>query len=900
MRIVTAIWVVFIFASGISADEAVDYKRDVRPLLTQKCAACHGAFKQESGLRLDVGVLIRQGSDNGKVVLPGNAAESPIIHRVAAADLDFRMPPQGEGQMLNSEQIALLSAWISQGASIPDEEVIPADPREHWAYQRPVRSPLPEMTDSRWSHPIDAFISDGHRQLSLSPVDVADRYTLLRRLHLDLTGLPPTRLQIQMFANEQSAGAWIRVVDQLLDSPHYGERWGRHWMDVWRYSDWDGFQQELRSSQRHIWRWRDWIVQSLNVDKGYDRMIMEMLAGDEIAPADRSVLAATGFLARNFHKSNRNIWLDATVEHTSKAFLGTTLNCARCHDHKYDPIAQQEYYRFRAIFEPHRVRIDRLPRQPDLMKDGLPRAFDSELVAETYLYVGGNEKHPDKENPLPPAVPAVIGGEFFIDLVELPLLVSWPSLREFAVDEDLSEARMRLEQVKQQLAQAHVKADEDSSTSDGVPTSDPAGLRLALTAARLRLQSLEARLAADRAKSGLDGAAADDSRKQQLASEAMRLERDFELRRAELTVLQKKEALACVESDDKQDEKKKAAAVAALKRQIREAEKAVTTARETAQKSDVDYTPVGPDYPRTSSGRRLALARWITSAKNPLTARVAVNHIWMRHFGKPLVENVFDFGLRSPRPVYGDLLDWLAVELMENGWSMKHLHRLILTSRTWRLASSAGKRRAAAREIDPDNQNLWKANVRRMDAEIIRDSVLAVSGQLDPALGGPETGFQEADASVRRSLYVQHAYEKQATMLVLFDAASPNECYRRSESIIPQQALALANSSLALSQSRQLARLLSQEVDDFDAVGQAQFVEQAFLHVLSRPPSAEEASACVGFLWAQAETLSEPTKLTTFSGGAAPTVEPAEDPLLRARENLVHVFLNHNDFITIR
>ena len=897
MRVLVGISILMSTAGAICADERVEYERDIRPLLTHKCAACHGAMKQESGLRLDAGVLIRRGSDNGAVVLPGNAADSQILHRVASNDVDERMPPEGKGEPLNAEQIALLREWIDEGALIPDEETIPEDPRKHWAYQPPVRPALPQVSDDRRSHPIDAFISAGHERIRLVPVEPADRHTLLRRLYFDLIGLPPTRGQIQAFVDDRSSGAWMRVVGQLLASPHYGERWGRHWMDVWRYSDWDGFKNELRASQRHIWRWRDWIVQSLNSDKGYDQMIAEMLAGDEIAPEDSSVLAATGFLARNFHARNRNIWLDATVEHTAKAFLGMTLNCARCHDHKYDPIAQQDYYRFRAIFEPHHVRTDRLPGQSDLMKDGLPRAYDSDLTAETYLYVRGNEKHPDKDNPLTPAVPDVIGGDFAVQAVELPLQVSWPALSKFAIEEDLDRARTERHDAEKQLAKARGDTAADSGDS---ATPEKAQLELACTAARLRLQSLEARLAADLAKSGLDKAAADESRISELAAEATRLEHEYRLCDAELTVFQKKAALARVEANEEMNEKEKTAAIAAVKRQLTQSEKALTAAREAAEKTDATYTSIGPNYPRTSSGRRLALARWIISTDNPLTARVAVNHIWMRHFGEPLVENVFDFGLNSPRPQHGDLLDWLSVELMENDWSMKHIHRLIVTSRTWQLASSAGSSQTSSHEIDRDNQFLWKANVRRLDAEIVRDNVLAVSGQLDPTLGGGETGFQDADNSVRRSLYVQHAYEKQAAMLVLFDAASPNECYRRSESIIPQQALALANSSLALGQSRQFARLLWKEVTAAGDDVHAEFVRQAFLQMLSRPPAPEELMACTCFLTDQAKRLSDPSVLTTFSGGAKPKVEPAADPHSRARENLIHVLMNHNDFITIR
>jgi len=847
-----------VIAGHLQAADQVDYQRDVKPIFAQKCGVCHSALKQEAGLRLDAGKLIRDGSDGGAVVVPGNADASLLIEKVTAEDPDERMPPDGASTPLDAKQVALLKKWINAGALIPADEVIPANPREHWAYQVPTRPKMPKTDEELWSHPIDAFVAREHRRLGLKAVGVADRYTLLRRVYMDLIGLPPTREQIKAFIDDESPDAWQRVVDSLLDSKHYGERWGRHWMDVWRYSDWDGYKAQLRGSQRHIWRWRDWIVKSLNDDKGYDRMIVEMLAGDEIAPNDSSVIPATGFLARNFHKSNRNMWLDATVEHTAKAFLGMTLNCARCHDHKFDPLPQTAYYQFRAIFEPHNVRTDRIAGQADLMKDGVPRAFDADLEAKTFLYVRGNDKHPDKDNPMTPAVPSVLGGTFKIEPVKLSLDSYYPALKDFIIKEQLAAAR------KQPLAD-------------------------------LRVESLMARQAADRAKF----TANDPEKTKKLAVTAANLERQLNVKQAELTVGKKKTALQMAESSAEKDKKKKQAAIKKAKTELADADKKLSTAQDALKKNDGSYTPLGKEYPRTSSGRRSALARWIATKENPLTARVAVNQIWMRHFGSPLVDNVFDFGLRSARPRHVELLDWLAVELMENKWGMKHIHRLIVTSRTWQLASSA-RLENPAYKVDRDNHYLWRANVRRLDAEIIRDNLLGVAGQLDKTLGGQDIDFRQGETSRRRSIYLQHAYEKQMTMLVLFDAASPTDCYRRSESIVPQQALALANSPLSLGQSRLLAAQLWKETAAESSERESHFLRAAFLQILSRPPDDEELSVCRQFLTDQAATLSDLSKLTTFSGGSNPQVKPASDPHQRARENLVHVLMNHNDFVTVR
>ena len=387
-----------------------------------------------------------------------------------------------------------------------------------------------------------------------------------------------------------------------------------------------------------------------------------------------------------------------------------------------------------------------------------------------------------------------------------------------------------------------------------------------------------------------------------LAKEAARLERQLKLAEAESAWVLKQRAWKKAETSPEKDEQKKKAGIAAAKKELDAAEKALAVAKTEFNKTDAKYTPIGTEYPRTSSGRRLALARWITDRQNPLAARVAVNHIWMRHFGEPLVQNVFDFGLRTEKPRHADLLDWLAVEFVENDWSMKHLHRLIVTSRTWQLASTADERLSEKNSrIDPDNYLLWRANVRRLDAELIRDNVLAVSGSLDKILGGADIDFRQGEESKRRSVYLRHAYEKQMKMLVIFDAASPNECYRRSESIIPQQALALANSSLALGQSRLLAGSLWKESTEKEPDDSSiEFVRLAYLQILSRPPAEKELTLCLKFLDNQAKLLADSSKLKTFIGGEKPKIQPASDSAQRARENLVQVLLNHNDFVTIR
>lgn len=880
-----------IIALDAQADE-IDYLRDIKPLLAEKCSACHGALKHEAGLRLDAGTLIRAGSTNGNVLEPGQAMDSLLIERVVETDFDQRMPPEGVGESLNAKQVEILKKWINQGAVIPEHEAIPGDPRDHWAYQIPHKTVVPDNDDSQSSNPIDSFIRSKQSALGLESVGQADGHTLLRRLYFDLIGLPPSTMQLEDFLSNPSPEAWNDTVDELLNRPQYGERWGRHWMDVWRYSDWDGYKQQLRGSQRHIWHWRDWIIHSLNSDKPYDQMIVEMLAADEVTPTDSETLAATGFLARNYHKSNRNIWLDATVEHTAKAFLGMTLNCARCHDHKYDPIPQRTYYEFRAIFEPHQVRTDRVPGQLDIKLDGIPRAFDADLSASTFLFEGGNEKKPDEDSPIDPGTPSILGGTFQIQPVALPVESYVPALREFVVAEQRAVWKNQLVNAENKLKESAIAQGESFVAHNYAVTA------LQYAVAALRVESFEARLAADQVK-------IDEPESEPLtlplAVTAASTERKLNAKLAELAVAQKELALNKLRSKEPGNPKQKAA-IAKAKGEFEKANKKLQAARSALNKQDAKYTPLNKQYPKTSSGRRLALARWIGSKNNPLTARVAVNQIWMRHFGEPLVDNIFDFGLRSPKPKLALLLDWLAVEFMENGWSQKHIHRLIVTSQTWQQASSSNPGEVANnnRSIDPDNKFLWRMNARRLDAEIIRDNVLSVSGQLDSTIGGPDIDFRKGESTRRRSVYLRHAYEKQMRMLVLFDAANPNECYRRSESVVPQQALALINSSICLDNSRLLARQLWTEHASGNEKQNVEFLNAAFLQILGRPPSRPEIDASLEFLVEQTELLSDTKALDVFVGGKPATVKPADNPESRARENLVHVLMNHNDFVTVR
>jgi hypothetical protein len=865
-----------------AAGEPIDYVAQIKPVLVARCYACHSALRHKSGLRLDTAQLLVQGGDGGPAIEPGHADNSLLIDMLTGA-LGTRMPPESEGAALTADELAHFRQWIDEGAMAPPEAP-QADPRDHWAFHAPVRPAPPTTASAAWvRNPIDAFLAANYQAHGLTPAPPADKSVLLRRVCLDLTGLPPTRDELLAFESDESPQAYEAVVDHLLSSPRYGERWARHWMDVWRYSDWGGYKNEVRFSARHIWRWRDWIVESLNSDKGYDQMVVEMLAGDEVAPVDPDTLRATGFLARNWFKFNRNVWLDNTVEHTAKAFLGVTMNCCRCHDHKYDPINQSDYFAMRAIFEPHNVRTDRVPGQADVMKDGVARVFDAKPDEPTFLFVRGNDKQPDVEHPIKPGVPEVLGGKFEVTPIDLPVAAWYPALRD-----DLSAAELR----GAARAVAALKTAEKS-----VDAKSPAGrLAAAKTATAAAAQaSLAARLAAERAKYGL----APGGDASQLALAAGHAEAELGLRRAEEAQVVAQQELAVATAALKPNDVVARGKVSAAALALASATSKIAAAHVALLRPSSDYPPLGEQFPRQSTGRRLAFARWIANRQTPLAARVAVNHIWLRTFGAPLVDNMFDFGTRSPQARNQPLLDWLAVELMEHGWQLKHIQRLLVTSSAYRMQSGVadGAQAALAADMaaDRDNRYQWRMNPRRLEAEAVRDALFHLAGDLDATLGGPDIACRLFATTPRRSIYLRHAYEKQAKFLELFDGASVNECYRRSESVVPQQALALANSDVSLDQSRLLAGKLAGLAAGRDAT----FIRFAFEQVLNREPTAGEVDESQKFLAAQTERLRDPAKLTPFAPDAKSAVAPSADAAQRARENLVHVLCNHNDFLTI-
>lgn len=882
---------------GASADEGVDYLQSIKPVLHERCTACHGALKQEAGLRLDTAALAKSGGDSGPAIISGDAASSLMIQRVAAADEAERMPP--EGKPLMPEQIAALRAWIAQEAPAPADEAPEQHPRDHWAFRPIVRPPTPTVANVVWvRNPIDAFIAQKHEEFELTAPATAPPEVLLRRVHFDLIGLPPSEDELVQVLAAGGDDWYEPLVARLFDDPRHGERWARHWMDIWRYSDWWGLGEQLRNSQPHIWHWRDWIVESLNRNTPYDEMVRLMLAADELHPTDSDKLRATGFLARNWALFGRNLWMEETVEHVAKGFLGLTMNCAKCHDHKFDPIEQVDFYRMRAFFEPYHVRLDKVADETDFARDGIPRVFDGAVGEPTYLFVRGQESQPDKSAAIAPGVPEIVNfGDLAIRPVSLPREAWQPERRPGVLESYIYVAQEKVAAADAALAMAKKKLEAAEKRDRGEAEIHAA--ELAADAARAELSSVEHRAAAMRAAwakaddSTGDAKLAEDERS--LAAEAVGAERKAAEAKARHAVADVELRLLDAAADAK----------AALETELATARETLTKAEQSAATAVTDadqFTPLlgakwtptrfllstaddpTVTFPDHSTGRRSALAAWITDRRNPLTARVAANHIWARHMGAPLVATVFDFGRKGTPPMHPELLDWLAAELIDSGWDMKHLHRLIVTSSAYRMSSSTSGGEANLAK-DPDNLRLWRRSPARLESEVLRDSILQLAGTLDLSRGGPPVLPAAQADSTRRSLYFVHSNNERNPFLTTFDAALVKECYRRDESVVPQQALALSNSRLVHDAARQIAeRLSASNAADRPPAADVEFIQRAFSVVLGIRPSDEEVRASVS-------AMDEWRKLPN---------ESSDGPVDRARQHLVWALFNHNDFVTIR
>jgi mono/diheme cytochrome c family protein len=803
------------------------FESKVRPLLAAKCIRCHGEKKQKGDLRLDSLAAMIEGGESGAALVPGDPDESFLIDAINYES--FEMPPTGK---LDAEAIAVLTKWVKMGAPWPDaktdiirskaETGFTDEERAYWAFQ-PIRKPqVPQGDQTRWSkNPIDAFIYEKLEQSKLSPAPEADRFMLIRRLYLDLIGLPPSAEEMDEWSRRldtspEGEDAYTQLVDHLLDSPHYGERWARHWLDVVRYADSDGYSAD--HYRPLAWRYRDYVVRSFNDDKPYDQFIREQLAGDELAPNNPDALTATTFLRLGVYEFNqrdaRGHWtliMNEVTDVVGEALLGFSVGCARCHDHKFDPILRKDYYRLQAFFTPM------------LWHDDVPTATAEQLA------------------------------EF--------------RTKQAAWETMTTDVRRRLHEIEQPYLEAEVKKNDVAAKK--AVAMFPEEIQAIYHKPREQRSSLEEQL-------------------------AYLVHRQVPLARTDLPE-------KTIKKEQREAWKELKKELAAFDRYKPKPLPTTMTIRDSARPISATFIPdddtqkeIAPGFlsildkelasiekTSGSTGRRTALARWLTRPDHPLTARVMVNRLWQHHFGRGIVATPNELGRMGQPPTHPKLLDYLAVTLIEEGWKLKALHRLIATSATYRQSAfhSQAERFEA---IDPENKLRWRADIRRMDAEQVRDAMLAASGELDRTIGGE----RKAKDNTPRALYVRRMRNSPDAVLGVFDGASGMLSMAvRDVTTTPGQTLMMLNGSYVRERSVALAR----RVVSNGAKSDIDRVNLAHRFVFGLAPHANRLDRYVTFLGQQvdrAKTSEENSK-------------PASDPRFEALADFCHVLLNSNEFLYV-
>ncbi len=789
--------------------EAVEFfEKKIRPILVTHCSECHSreSKKRQGGLLLDSHDGWMRGGDSGAVIVPGDPDKSLLILAVRQTDKDLRMPPK---QKLTDTQIADLETWVKNGAVDPRKTLVgqadelSARPkygmsleegRKFWSFQ-PVNDPaVPQVRDTKWPrNSVDNFVLARMEQAGVIPAPAADARTLLRRVTFDLTGLPPTPAEMDAFLADTSPQAFEKVVDRLLDSPRYGERWGRHWLDVVRYADTSGNASDYPVPQAH--RYRDWVIRAFNRNMPYDQFVREQIAGDLLpggTDAERfERITATGYLAiaRRFGGSRMGehfLTLEDTIDNLGRAFLGSSISCARCHDHKFDPFTMSDYYGLYGIFESTRYPF------PGAEADKKPADF------------------------VPLMTQAEIGA----------LLA--PHREKLAV----IDAEIKT------LEAADADAKKLPDGPDKKAAVDAAAKALAEARKKRTTVAVEAPAISD-AYAVADGKPANT--KLQLRGDPKRL--GDEVPRHFPAVLG------------------------------------------------------GHELPKdAATSGRLQLAEWVSDSKNPLTARVMVNRIWQFHFGRGIVQTPNDFGARGQAPTHPELLDFLASRFVESGWSVKAMHKLILLSQSWQLASSSDHAAMAkSAQLDPGNDLFWKFNRYRLDAESIRDTLLFVGGDLDESSPGTHpfppqhtwgwtqhNPFVAAYETRRRSVYLMQQRLKKHPYLALFDGADPSSSTGvRLPSTTPLQALFVMNDPLAHAESSKFAARAIAVASDEPAR-----IAAAYQIAWNRPPSADEQQECADFLKQYRDKLAE---LKT----------PPDQAELKAWSALTRVLMSSNEFVFV-
>lgn len=782
-------------ASSIRASEAeVDFLRDIQPIFVARCVECHGTGDaREGGLDLTDARAIRLRGDSGKkVIVAGRAADGELWKRITSVDDELRMPP--EGPPLSPAQLALLRKWLDDGAEWPD-----AQRDKHWAYQHPQRSPVPHDPQDGWSrNAIDRYALEAMRTRGLTPANDADPARLLRRVYLDLVGLPPTVDAVNRFVADPTDKRYLAIVDQLLASPRYGEKWSRHWLDLARYSDSNGYQAD---QIREMWAFRDWVIDAMNDDMPYDQFTVEQLAGDLLPDATLSQHIATGFHRATTcnveagvdPEGNRTDQVIDRVNTTGTTWLATTLECAQCHNHKYDPISQQEYYQLFAFFNNTPMEVEQ--EKPDSVQFNFygPKLWLAQKTDERARFARLQAK--------------------------------------------LKQLSEQIERLSRKTARAHEQLkglkEQESELRQQLDTAAPSST--------LVMQEMEQR-----------------------RTTTIFVRGDF-----------------------------------------------LSPGTEVEPNVPRAFNALPPSEPRD----RLLLAKWLIDPTNPLTARVAVNRWWHELFGRGIVSTIDDFGTQGSPPTHPALLDWLAIELQSNGWSMKAIHRLIVTSSTYRQSSRWER---DAHERDPDNRWLARGPRNRLPAELIRDHALAIGNLLVDAMHGPpvyppqpsglwrQTGRNEpifktdegADR-FRRGVYVVWRRAAPYPTFVTFDAPDRMTCVaRRPKTNTPLQALALLNDEAYAEAAKAMAARVLTETQGRDVSSQ---LEYAMKLVVSRAPTETELAVLRDLLRSEIVRLSAaPERVQQLCAGAKllQVNQPASKSEWAAWFSVCNTLLNLDEAIT--
>jgi len=780
-------------------------------ILKEHCIVCHGA-DGDSDLDLRTEAGLQKGGFGGKVVVahdPGASRLYRFVAHTAEPFMPFGMDKLSDGQ------IEILRRWILSGGSLasvreatpeagPDaeemarreERPITDEERTYWAFVKPVRPDVPVVVRPGWSaNPIDAFLLAQMTDAGVTPAPAADKRTLIRRAYLDIVGLPPSPDEVEAFVADESPDAWPRLVDRLLASPHYGERWARHWMDLVRYADSGGFEFDVDRPEMYLYR--DYLIDSFNADKPYDQFLQEQLAGDELDPESDEAMIATGFLRLGPEGGGTRLdALDDLIATTTLTFMGMTVNCARCHNHKFDPIPQKDYYRIQSIFYPTRAVEHPLAPPEEVEANRAERRRIDDLIEPLAAKKEAIEK---------PYHDQIVARE----VAKLPeyMQIAWKT----PPDERTEGQRLNVVQIEKTLELGSLR---NLVQEEHVVALMPEDVKAGHAVVKAEIRALERQ------------------RPPRLPTARVIGERGPRPQPSHF-----------------------------LHRGSADAKGSVVTPGVLTVASDGEWTFPEPPPDARSSYRRLGFSQWLVDRDNPLTARVMVNRLWQHHFGEGIVRTPSNFGKMGTPPSHPALLDWLAVEFIDGGWSLKAMHRLMLTSQAYRMAALDIP---ASQKVDPENRLFWRMPRVRLEAEIIRDAIMATAGTLDRTVGGPSIfpyidpdlfekssrrdwkGLPDSDpATWRRSLYVFSKRSIRYPMFESFDQPNLiNSIDRRNRTTIAPQALILMNNPMVLFQAGRFAGRVRAEAGD-DVERQ---VDRAIRLALGRPADPFELSRAAEFV----------------------------------------------------